>query len=280
MNTKSSVIVVYSYGLQTLDMTIHSLLRYMPPEIPICVLDTTKPGQTEKQEWIRACVNLDKNRIKYVRCSEDNPRAIGNFAEEHEEYDYIWKTDDDMFYASEGIWDGVMTALTQYPNAIIGCAFQPLQRWILPVIFDRMNIEIDERFRHPDIRHMVGHNLDMMHKLWDMTLPPEKFLKQLRAIEPRYFVLPTDIGLARHRKRFRWTACHYLIRREDLVRGCHLSFAKGSDERAIHAMRLRHKDVAIDSHSLVYHYSYKGAKSYCDEHILPRIRAMDFWRLQ
>lgn len=262
--------MIYCYGQDTLDMTMSTLIKFMPP-MPIYILNVAEPDKTDNHARIESCAKRYPN-ITIERATVYKPLAIRDFAANHPELDFIFKTDDDMFYTSSDTWDGIIGAYNKFDGVLFASGLPPLQRWILPLVARRLGEYIEDALMHPNLMRAIDRKPELLNRIWDITLPPEETLAKLRKVQPRFITLPDDALPKDH-----WIVGHYYIKRTDLLKAFNDA---PNDQRGLHQLRQRGGKIAIDTHSLVYHYSNNRHKAYSDKHILPRIQELDFWKLQ
>lgn len=290
---RNTAILIYSCGMRTLNMTLSSLIKFMPPSLPLYILDSASENQPCGERRIQDLVMAHNDRVTLVgggRCvpvdqdtDESDPQGNGcsyitmlrDFCREHPEFEYIWKTDDDVVYTSPCIWPGVVDAYIRTPNVIFAAAAMPLQRHIFPIIAERLGQagNYDKALRRDNIFKPLVKHPELAQAVWDITLPPDTVLSRLRKHPDKLLQIgPTML------RRDHYIVCHYLTRREDVLAAFQVA---SNDQRGYHILRKRDgRNIGVDMHNLAYHYSCQPGKEWSDEHILPRLRAMDFWKLE
>lgn len=264
--------MLLSCGMPTFNISLNSAIKYLPKELPLYIFDDSKegsPGREVIDEHIKPFID------RVTRIYSGDKRfdwATAIFCKEYPQYDYVLKFDDDVFFTDNDVFDGLMGAYNAFNDTAIACAFQPIQRYSLPIIAERLHHEIPEQFYEHDLRHVLGREPTLAKLIWDMTTPPESVLGTLRQRQPRYLEI-------RDSRRAHWTICHMLVARDDMMKFWDKSFKRG-EEHFIHIIREKgNRPIALDTHNLVYHYAWRGGKEYSDKNILPDLTALDFWKI-
>ncbi len=269
--------MILSCGLPTLEMTLQSAIRYLPMDLPIYLFDDTTASDQDplhRRWWIDKCMKPFVNRVTRIFLDEyRHDWATARFCERHPQYDFVLKLDDDVFLTNAEFWPGIIAAYNSRSDTGIACAFQPIQRYTLPIMAKRLNKILPECLLVNDVRHELDQSPDLAHHIWDMTTPPSIILNDLRKAQPRFIYIDHKVMPSMH-----FTICHMFIAAQDAVGFLQEPIFKRGEEHWVHIMRTKHhRPVAVDTHNLVYHYGYRKEKKYSDEHILPKLRGMEFW---
>lgn len=289
MTKPRTAILLYTCGMPSLALCLSSVLKYLPGDIPIFLINNANPCVATEElnrRRIQTAVERAQGRLHLIEpWCRNHPRNILHFCQEHREFQFIWKMDDDIFYTDVETWDGVIAGYQGHADAILATGITPIQQGVLPLLVERAGLDLPATLvtHSHKLSKFLKQQPEMVSTIWDATLPPEGLQAKLKAHPgPRYVVVDNaQVGTD-------YSVGHYYAARRDIIAayadtlredsGIHQEFRWG-DERGLNAMRRRdNRAVVVDTHSLVYHLAWYPARSWSEDHILPKLMRLPTWQ--
>lgn len=280
----TEAILIYSYGMPTLDMSLSSLIKYFPKDVPIYLLDTIEADDAPRKvadwrpwrkAWLKHCVQKYNGRIDLIDCLNVYSHlgfegSMKRFCVAHPEIDYIYKADDDYIYTDYGTLEGLREAYNSVDNALLACGLSPIQSYCPTILNERLHGNLPKEVTSCKTYNGLYESEENRMALWNLSFPPDKVIPHLRKGE-RFVPLP-ECG-----QRRTWSAGHYYIRRIDMLE----SYSHGrTDEQGLNWMRVRQgRPIIFDTYTLIYHYAWRAFRDWTDKYIFPLFQKEEFWRL-
>lgn len=274
-----TAIMIFCYGGKILDITLSSLVKFFPG-YDIYLLNVVEADSSQHKgrnwqptlrPWINDCLSKYNGRIKHIDYNLEESSFGGaevflRFATEYP-YKYYLKVDDDLIFTDYGLIDSLKDSLGG-KDVLVAAAISPMQRDMQKPLNDLAHLGFSDELFTKNAHRRLCNRPDLMQELWDKTFPPESVIEKLRK-NPTVNIYP------KYGRIGKWSVFHYLIKRDDYLP---LLENQDSDEHAIAMAHLDGKQIAINTHHLVYHHGYSNMKKWTNENITPIVRQHNFWK--
>lgn len=279
---KNTAVMIWAYNSTILDVMLSSLVKFID-DSDIYLIDAVERDscpnkgrrwQPHLKDNITRCLEPYKDRIKRLEWGLDLSYEGGGgifkrFIEEYP-YEYYLKTDDDIIYTDYGLIPALKEAL-ELPDALVATGITPVQKRTIPQLNDILGLNLSSELLEDRVVNIAMKNPDILKELWDKTFPPNKILPKLKAYPTRYL-------FPQYSPNLRWSSCYYLIK-HDAYLSALSGWGKWNDEGELNKIhRRQNKKIVVDTHHLVYHYSWQYTKEWTNINIKPLLMAQDFWK--
>ncbi len=279
--------VIIAYKSPIIFKTVESLVKYLPNDLPIYLIDQAKPDMVEEKERMHDAAGRFPGRVEVCELFVHEriafaPWALVRFLEIHPEVEHVLKVDDDVFIGSK-VYEGMKEAYDMHPDTLFSCAFCPIQIWGLSLLVHRCNIPIDVKLLNPEtILNSIVHNPALATEVWKQTVPPSKILEGGMKQEPRFMRVPLFRvyidAKADPTQRADFMINQYFAHRDTIIQHCsNLDGETTSDEINYQRTRQRtNRPIIMDTWSLAYHFSGAPWFGHAWEHDWPLIKDVEF----